>query len=87
MPVLAAAAPVLGVHPYFLMIPATLAASFAFMLPVGTPPNAIVFVSGLLTIPKMAKAGFILNLLGALWITLMTVIWMETALGLKGHLP
>ncbi len=81
LPVLAAAAPTLGVHPYLLMIPATFAASLAFMMPVGTPPNAIVFGSGYLTIPQMAKTGFILNLLGALWITFMTLAWIMPMLG------
>ena len=47
------------------MIPATLAASFAFMLPVATPPNAIVFGSDWVSIPKMSRAGLVLNLLGA----------------------
>ena len=83
MPVLAAAAPVLGEHPYFLMIPATIAASFSFMMPVGTPPNAVVFGSGYLTVPKMAKAGFVLNILGAFWITFIALVWMETSLGVK----
>ena len=47
------------------MVQATLAASFAFMLPVATPPNAIAFGSGWVTIPQMSRAGFILNLIGA----------------------
>ncbi len=82
IPVLAAAAPALGVHPYLLMIPATIAASFSFMMPVGTPPNAIVFGSGYLTIPKMAKAGFVLNILGSLWITFVTLVLLKPVFGL-----
>lgn len=62
-PVMAALAAALGVHPYALMIAAAVAASYAFMMPVGTPPNAVVFGSGYLRIPEMIKAGFGLNLL------------------------
>jgi len=86
IPILAAAAPVLGVHPYLLMIPATIAASFSFMMPVGTPPNAIVFGSGYLTISKMAKTGFALNILGVLWITFVTLVLLKPIFGLEGPL-
>ena len=68
LPVLAALAPSLGIHPYAVMIPATIAASMAFMMPVATPPNAIVFSSGKVTVPQMAKFGFWLNLLTGLWV-------------------
>jgi sodium-dependent dicarboxylate transporter 2/3/5 len=51
------------------MIPATLSASCAFMMPVATPPNAIVFGSGRLTVGEMARVGIVLNLVGALVIT------------------
>ena len=61
---LAALAPGLGISPYLLIVPAAMAASCAFMLPVATPPNAIVFGSGYLTIPTMCKAGIWLNLIG-----------------------
>jgi sodium-dependent dicarboxylate transporter 2/3/5 len=64
LPVIGAIALESGYDPIVLTVPVTLAASCAFMLPVATPPNAIVFGSGLLTIPKMAKAGMALNLIG-----------------------
>ncbi|MEQ8769253.1 MAG: DASS family sodium-coupled anion symporter [Phycisphaerales bacterium] len=64
MPVLAAAAPAIGVEPERLLIPAAIGASFAFMLPVATPPNAIIFGSGRIRIADMARAGFAFNLLG-----------------------
>jgi sodium-dependent dicarboxylate transporter 2/3/5 len=58
-------------HPLILMIPATLSASCAFMMPVATPPNAIVFGSGRLSVGEMARIGIVLNLLGAVVITLV----------------
>ena len=69
VPILAAVAPGLGVPELHLVIPATLAASCAFMLPVATPPNAIVFGSGRVTQRQMARAGFWLNLIAILPIT------------------
>ena len=69
VPILAALAPGLGISPYLLIVPAAMAASCAFMLPVATPPNAIVFGSGYLTIPTMCKAGIWLNLIGIILIT------------------
>ncbi len=65
LPILGMAAVAVTIHPLYFMVPAALAASFAFMLPVATPPNAIVFGSGWVSIPKMSKAGLILNLIGA----------------------
>lgn len=64
MPILAAVAVGLGQSPLLLLVPAAIAASCAFMLPVATPPNAIVFGSGYVTIPQMVKSGFGLNLIG-----------------------
>ena len=66
LPILGSVAVVAGIHPLMLMIPATMSASCAFMMPVATPPNAIVFGSNRLTIAEMARAGIILNLVGAL---------------------
>jgi sodium-dependent dicarboxylate transporter 2/3/5 len=63
------AAQALGVHPLLLMLPATLSISCAFMLPVATPPNAIVFGGGHVTVPQMARAGFLLNLTGIVLVT------------------
>jgi sodium-dependent dicarboxylate transporter 2/3/5 len=70
MPVLAATAISSGVHPFLFMIPAAMSASCAFMLPVATPPNAIVFGSGYITIPRMAKTGLVLNLIGVVLVSL-----------------
>ncbi len=69
VPVLAAIAPALDIHPYVLIIPAAIAASCAFMLPIATPPNAIVFGSGHIALQEMRKSGFWLNLLCILIIT------------------
>jgi sodium-dependent dicarboxylate transporter 2/3/5 len=66
MPVLVGAAAAMGMPAIPFMIVATLSSSMAFMLPVATPPNAIVFGSDYLTIPQMARAGFVLNLLSVL---------------------
>jgi sodium-dependent dicarboxylate transporter 2/3/5 len=71
LPILAAMAPGLGVDEETLILPATLAASCAFMMPAGTPPNAIVFASGHLTIPQMARAGFWLNWTAVVVISLL----------------
>jgi len=71
MPVVAGAAAGLGVDPLLPMAAAALSASMAFMLPVATPPNAMVFASGYVTIPQMARAGFWLNLCSIVVITLL----------------
>jgi sodium-dependent dicarboxylate transporter 2/3/5 len=63
LPILAAMSQSTHQHPLLLMIPATICCSLAFMLPVATPPNAIVFSSNVLKVADMAKAGFLLNIL------------------------
>ncbi len=73
LPVLAGLAKAGGFHPYLLMIPATIAASCAFMLPSGTGPNACVLASGHLSIPQMARTGLRLNLL--VIIVLVTLLY------------
>jgi sodium-dependent dicarboxylate transporter 2/3/5 len=72
MPILSAVAIGLGQNPLLLVIPAAIAASCAFMLPVATPPNAIVFGSGYVTIPQMVRSGFGLNLIGIVLTVLLT---------------
>ncbi len=78
LPVVAAVAIELGVSPILLCVPITLAASCAFMLPVATPPNAIVFASGALTIPQMVRAGAVLNLIGMILLSIVS-IWLAPA--------
>ncbi|UCD94246.1 MAG: anion permease, partial [Candidatus Zixiibacteriota bacterium] len=70
LPILGSLSAAIQVNPLLLMIPATLSASCAFLLPVATPPNAIIFASGQITIGKMARTGVILNLIGVILITL-----------------
>jgi sodium-dependent dicarboxylate transporter 2/3/5 len=69
MPLLASAATVMDMDPMLLMVPAAMSASCAFMLPVATAPNAVIYGSGKVRVEDMAKAGFTLNLLGALVIS------------------
>ena len=69
LPILVSLAVVLDLHPYYLLVSATLAASCAFMLPVATPPNTVVFGSGLLKIEDMFKKGLWLNLISIVTLT------------------
>ena len=69
LPILVSLAVVLDLHPYYLLVSATLAASCAFMLPVATPPNTVVFGSGLLKIEDMFKKGLWLNLISIITLT------------------
>ena len=83
VPVMAPAlAPVLGVPAGMLLVPATIAASCAFMMPVGTPPNAIVFGTGAVTIGQMARGGFVLNIVGIFLITMFIYLLGGVALGI-----
>ncbi len=72
LPVVGAIALGMGASPVILCIPVTLAASCAFMLPMSTPPNAIVFASGYLTVAQMVRAGFLLNIIAILWIGVLS---------------
>ena len=73
LPVVGAIAIESGFDPIVMTVPVTFAASCAFMLPVATPPNAIVFGSGMLTIPKMARAGMMLNIVGIFLVSLVAL--------------
>ena len=77
LPILAGLAISTGMNPIMLMIPATMSASMAFMLPVATPPNAIIFGTGRISVSTMARTGLFINLTGALIISLMMYFWGE----------
>ncbi len=87
LPVMASAAVAAGVDPMTVMLPATLAASAAFMMPVATPPNAVVFATRRIPVPVMAKAGIWLNLLMVGLITLVFQLWAADRLGVSQGLP
>ncbi|MGL1930410.1 MAG: DASS family sodium-coupled anion symporter [Desulfotalea sp.] len=88
MPILAAVAIGLGQNPLLLLVPAAIAASCAFMLPVATPPNAIVFGSGYVTIPQMARSGLGLNLIGIVATVVLTYFVAIPFFGIEiGVLP
>jgi sodium-dependent dicarboxylate transporter 2/3/5 len=76
LPVVASVAVGMGEDPLLLVLPAVMAASCAFMLPVGTPPNAIVFASGLVPLPRMARVGILINLL---FVVLIPVVVLTLA--------
>ncbi len=82
IPILGGVAVGIGVDPMTLLIPAALAATCAFMLPVGTPPNAIVFATGQVKITEMVRGGVVLNIVGVVLITLFTVLIGPYALDL-----
>jgi sodium-dependent dicarboxylate transporter 2/3/5 len=88
LPILGPLALALGENPLFLAVPAALGASCAFMMPVATPPNAIVYGSGYITIPQMARAGAALNVLFIVLITVLAYTAMAAALGVSpGQVP
>lgn len=88
LPVLASAAIGLGQNPLLLAVPATLGASCAFMLPVATPPNAVVYSTGRVSMVEMARAGLWLNLTFILLLTSLAFILLPLVLEVQiGHLP
>jgi sodium-dependent dicarboxylate transporter 2/3/5 len=84
MPIMIGLGLTLGESPLLLMATAALAASMAFMLPVATPPNAVVFGSGYVTIPQMSRVGLWLNLLGIAGIIALTYLWLPIVFATAG---
>ncbi|XP_059115750.1 Na(+)/dicarboxylate cotransporter 3 isoform X1 [Peromyscus eremicus] len=78
LPVLAELAIRLRVHPLYLMIPGTVGCSYAFMLPVSTPPNSIAFASGHLLVKDMVRTGLLMNLMGVLLLSLAMNTWAQS---------
>lgn len=81
MPIMSELAMTLGVNPLYFMFPTAIATSFAFMLPVATPPNAVVFSYGYVKVADMAMAGFVINILAVLILVLATETWGEAIFG------
>ena len=81
LPIMAALAVETNVDPLVFVVPVTLAASFAFMLPVATPPNAIVFSSGKISIPDMMRSGLVLNLVSVIVLTAVSVLLVPHVFG------
>jgi sodium-dependent dicarboxylate transporter 2/3/5 len=88
LPIVAAVAVGMGENPFLLVFPTVLAASCAFMMPVATPPNAVVFASGHITIPQMVRGGFLVNLIGIVVATVMAYTLVLLVFGIEpGVLP
>jgi solute carrier family 13 (sodium-dependent dicarboxylate transporter), member 2/3/5 len=83
LPILSVTSVAAGLDPRLLMLPATIAASCAFMLPIATPPNAVVFASGRLRMGEMVRAGFLLNLISIALLSLATWFGLVPALGIE----
>jgi sodium-dependent dicarboxylate transporter 2/3/5 len=87
MPITAALAVSIGVHPYFLMIPTVIAASSGFMLPVATAPNTIVYATGHVHVKAMARSGLLLDLAAAIVITFLVFLVIPWATGIDLRVP
>jgi len=83
LPILGAVAVGFGVSPLLFIVPMTIGASCAFMMPVATPPNAIVFGSGEISIPQMCKAGLWLNMIGITLVMLLVYLVVVPVLGIE----
>jgi sodium-dependent dicarboxylate transporter 2/3/5 len=87
LPIMKGTALALGLNPLLLMVPATISASMAFMLPVATPPNAIVFSSGRIRMSEMVRIGLILNLVIAILVACVTYYFVLPAWGYDSSMP
>jgi sodium-dependent dicarboxylate transporter 2/3/5 len=83
LPVILVMTQSLGLDPLLVMIPVTFAASFAFMLPIATPANMIVFGSDMIKVKDMIRAGILLNLVGTIIITAMMFLWGKVVFGIE----
>ncbi len=83
LPIVASISVSLGYDPRLLMIPATISTSVGFMMPVGTPPNAIAFGTGRVRFDQMAKFGFVLNIIGIILVSAVTLLWMVPVMGIS----
>ncbi|XP_054565237.1 Na(+)/citrate cotransporter [Eptesicus fuscus] len=86
LPIFASMSRTIGLNPLYVMLPCTLSASFAFMLPVATPPNAIVFAYGHLKVSDMVKAGSMMNIIGIICVFLAINTWGRVIFDLE-HFP
>ncbi|OXA56239.1 hypothetical protein Fcan01_09879 [Folsomia candida] len=86
LPILLTLSRSLGIHPLYLTVPATVTCSYAFMLPVATPPNAIVFAAGDLRIRDMVKAGAFLNLSCTIVFFLVNISYGELLFNYSGYI-
>jgi sodium-dependent dicarboxylate transporter 2/3/5 len=84
-PVVTGIAEAIQMDPLMLGIPMTLAASCASMMPMGTPPNAIVFSSGHIKLKEMLKAGFVMNIISIILIVLASYFLLPLAMGIVPH--
>lgn len=81
LPILAASAGSFGLDPIPMMLAVTMSASFGFMLPAGTPPNAIVFSSGYISVPQMARSGLLVDVFGACLVATVCHFFVPWVLG------
>lgn len=87
IPIMAVTSVSMGIYPYILMLTAAFTCSMAFMLPVATPPNAVAYGSGYVTMQDMIRSGWVLNLIGILLITVLMFTLITGALGITLDMP